>query len=373
MRIVLIGNYPPDRQQSMERFARMLEAGFKEAGHEVEVWRPCVWFGRVARSTSSGFGKWLGYVDKWLVFPLVLRWRRVTAGQSIYHVCDHSNAPYLAHLPPARTSITCHDVLAIRGALGHADAFCPASRFGKILQAWILGNLAKATRLAAVSEFTLNQLKELAPKQSQRADWRVIHNAYNGNFSPMDRDGAVKHLEKVGLRGDTPFLLHVGSDLPRKNRSLLLKMAAALGEGWAGSLCFAGRPMNPIMKREAAGLGLTDRIIEVVGPEHETLVALYSRCEAFVFPSYSEGFGWPVIEAQACGAPVLASENAPMPEVSGGAAIHLAPDDAQGFADGLLKLGDPSVRSELIQAGFENAKRFTPQRMIDAYLNLMAR
>jgi len=371
MRIILIGNYPPDRQQSMERFALMLEAGFREAGHDVEIWRPGNLFGHAAQITTFGYGKWLGYLDKWLWFPLVLRCRRLVAGQATYHVCDHSNAPYLAHLPKDRTSITCHDVLAIRGAFGHADAFCPASCFGVILQKWILGNLAKSKRLAAVSELTLKQLWELSAPHNPDAEWRVIHNAYNDEFFPMAQKVAAEHLEELGVHRDASYLLHVGSDLPRKNRSLLLQMTAAMGKRWNGKICFAGQAMDSALLAEATALGLLDRIVEAVRPDHKTLVALYSRCEAFVFPSYSEGFGWPVIEAQACGAPVLASNVEPMPEVSGRAALHIAPDDARAFADAFLKLRDPAVRSNLIQAGFENAKRFTPERMTAAYLDLM--
>jgi len=373
MRIILISNYPPDQQQSMERFAWMLESAFMKEGHQVEIWRPCPLFGCLAQTTTSGLGKWLGYLDKWLLFPLVLRWRRLRAGAAAFHVCDHSNAPYLAHLPRQRTSITCHDVLAIRGAFGHADAFCEASRFGKILQRWILGNLAQATRLASVSELTLKQLHELSTPRSHGAEWRVIHNAFNDEFFPMPPEAASAHLTAAGIQPDLSYLLHVGSDLPRKNRGLLLKMVAELGDRWQGKICFAGQAMDAALKAEAGALGLLDRIIEVTRPDHKTLVALYSRCEAFVFPSYSEGFGWPVIEAQACGAPVLASSVEPMPEISGGAAIHAGPDDAGAFADAFLTVRDPSVRAGLIQAGFENAKRFTPRKMTAAYLDLMAR
>lgn len=371
MRIILIGNYSADQQQSMERFALMLESGFMEEGHGVEVWRPCILFGRMAETTASGLGKWLGYLDKWLLFPLVLRWRSFRKGDVFYHICDHSNAPYLAHLPRHHTSITCHDVLAIRGAFDHSDAFCQSSRFGRILQRWILRNLAKSKRLAAVSDLTLRQLEELVPPRRAAAEWQVIHNAFNNEFSPMSPEAASTHLAAVGIQPDLCYILHVGSELPRKNRGLLLKMVAALGEAWHGKICFAGQVMDTALRAEAGQLGLLDRIVEVPRPDHSTLVALYSRCDAFVFPSYSEGFGWPVIEAQACGAPVLASHVEPMPEVSGGAAIHVGPDDARTFADALLVLRNPAVRADLIQAGFENAKRFTPRKMTAAYLDLM--
>lgn len=375
MRIILIGNYAPDRQESMLRFAQMLQGGFEQAGFESEIWLPTVLLGRMATNTYVGFGKWLGYLDKWILFPLIMRWRlrgQQDKSSYRYHICDHSNAPYLQHLPAAYTGITCHDVLAIRGGLGYADAFVPASRLGQFLQTWILNNLSRAKHLAAVSHFTLNQLRELAPQATSQQEWRVIHNAFNAKFWPMPAAQAWTHLQATGLHADTPFLLHVGSDLPRKNRALLLDMVAAMGSHWTGVICLAGDAPEPALLARAEALGLRQRIVSVKRPTHDVLVALYSTCAAFIFPSYSEGFGWPVIEAQACGAPVIASSIDPMPEVSGGAAIHASPDDAAAFAHAFLSIADGPARHELVQLGLANCKRYEPALMTAAYLELLS-
>lgn len=377
MRIVLIGNYLSDKQESMQRFAHMLNQGFLQAGFTSELWVPGSVFGRGASTTTVGIGKWLGYLDKWVVFPLLLRWRyfRITASQveTCFHICDHSNAPYLNHLPSHRTSITCHDVLAIRGGLGYADAYVPTSRLGKSLQAWILNSLSKSEKIAAVSRLTLSQLQALAPAASvNKRDWRVIHNAFNATFYPMPAEQAQALLSRIGFNPGIPFLLHVGSSLARKNRLLLLDMAALAGERWRGNICFAGEAIDAVLLQHADSLGLRARVVSVVKPDHATLVALYSTCTAFIFPSYSEGFGWPVIEAQACGAPVIASDVAPMPEISGGAAIHANPANAQEFADALISLENSFARDALIQQGFANCQRFEVQHMIAAYLDLLA-
>lgn len=374
MRVILIGNYLPDRQESMLRFAQMLESSFHQAGFTVETWLPKVVLGRLTNNTTAGLGKWLGYLDKWILFPLILRWRLRGRQDNNYryHICDHSNAPYLQQLPAAYTGITCHDVLAIRGGLGYADAFVPASRLGRVLQTWILNNLSRAQHLAAVSHFTLDQLRELAPNASSSSAWRVIHNAFNAKFWPMPAKQAWDCLQATSLSSDTPFLLHVGSDLPRKNRMLLLDMVVALGSSWTGVVCFAGAAPEPALLAQAEALGLRHRIVAVEGPTHEVLVALYSTCAAFIFPSYSEGFGWPVIEAQACGAPVIASSIAPMPEVSGGAAIHASPNDAAAFAQAFLEIAAGPARHELVQRGFANCQRYEPALMTAAYLELLA-
>ena len=373
MPIILIGNYPPDRQESMERFTQMLYTGFNKCGISTEIWKPSVFFGKFSKSTNAGVGKWLGYLDKWIVFPIQLRIKskKRNANNLRFHICDHSNAPYLSQLPPERTAITCHDVLAIRGALGYADAYCPASGPGKLLQKWILKNLSQANKIAFVSRTTLKQFQELASDSAIiNKRLRVIYNAFNDDFFPSGGRVSEKILDKTGLKQHTPFLLHVGSDLPRKNRRLLIDMVHSLGTRWNGSICFAGQPADEYLLAHAKSLGLGERIVSVVRPEHETLVALYSNCDAFIFPSFSEGFGWPVIEAQACGAPVIASNIEPMPEVSGAAALHADPANPGDFADAFLSLKDSATRSEIIKRGIQNSNRFDSRQMIKAYLDL---
>ena len=363
----------------MERFARMLLNGFTDGGYEVTIWRPVPLLGKPMNSTLSGFGKWLGYIDKWIAFPLLLRWRvlmlpKNKRKQTRFHICDHSNAPYRAHLPGQQTGITCHDVLAIRGALGDESAFCNASRTGVVLQKWILRNLLSMNQLAAVSQKTLGDLQALGKQSGQDSpsdsQWQVIPNAFNADFRPMEQGRAWELLNGAGLDPARPYLLHVGSALPRKNRKLLLHMVHALGDRWSGLICFAGQPLDPALRAEAERLGLTDRVVSIGKPDHETLVALYSTCSGFIFPSFSEGFGWPVIEAQACGAPVIASDIPPMPEVSGGAAMHGDPHDPKAFAEAFLKLQDEEARKALVEEGFENCRRFEMNTMIDRYLHL---
>lgn len=374
-KVILIGNYPPDNQQSMERFAQMLIKGFNTKGVETELWRPIVIFGSLVKSTKTGLGKWIGYIDKWLLFPLVLLWRtnmqRSRYGKSIFHICDHSNSPYLRSLPWARTAITCHDVLAIRGALGFKDAYCPATPAGVVLQKWILGNLENAKMLTAVSELTLNQLKELAIEDFSEKDWKVTHLGFNAEFSPLDQARRDALLKAAGLNTDLPYVLHVGSSLARKNRTMLVDVMYQLKDQWNGVVCLAGHPIDEGLRKRATELGVLDRIVSVVRPSHELLLALYNGAEAFMFPSFSEGFGWPVIEAQACGAPVIASNLAPMPEVSGGAALHADPYKPDEFAKALLKIhSDDAIRKSLIERGYKNIDRFGSERMINSYLSL---
>jgi len=376
IQIILIGNYSADRLESMDRFAHMLLTEFKRAGIKTEFWQPKVFFGVYAKSTISGFGKWLGYIDKWIINPFILHryvHKKISRSDNVYfHVCDHSNSPYLKYLPPNQSGVTCHDVIAIRGALGYADACNPASIFGKILQKWIRYYLTRAKFVASVSVFTLNQLKALKIKETNNGyfHWKVIHNSFNADFKPMTKEEVEILLTKTRKKFNKPFLLHVGSRLMRKNRKLLLDMIALLGFRWDGNICYAGEPIDEELSNYARSLGLEERIISIEKPDHLTLVALYNAATVFIFPSFSEGFGWPVIEAQACGTPVIASNIESLMEVSDGTALHADPSKPEQFAEAFLSLKNDVLKLELIENGFKNTLRFRPERMVNAYLDL---
>ena len=374
-RVILIGNYRPDGQESMLRFANLLADGFGQRGFATEILAPPPILARTQVCTARGWRKWIGYIDKWILFPRKLRRTAVKiledSGDNVrFHICDHSNAPYLAHLPQDRTAITCHDVLAIRGALGDAAAYCPASPTGVILQRWILGHLRRAKRIACVSQQTHRHLCEVAKAPAASCEWTVIHNALNADFKRIEPEEAGRILQRHGHIWTKPFLLHVGSSALRKNRGMLLRMVNLAGRRWQGNICFAGEPMGEDLIAQAGRLGLSNRVHEVTKPDHQTLCALYSLAHSVVLPSFSEGFGWPLVEAQACGAPVIASNIESLVEVSGGAALHADPDDAQGFVSSLFTLENETVRRTLQAGGLNNITRFSMDSMTDKYLAL---
>jgi glycosyltransferase involved in cell wall biosynthesis len=374
MKIILIGNYPLDRQESMEKFAIMLKTGFIQESINVDVWRPLPLFGLLL-SPFIKLSKWTGYMDKYLLFPFIILIKRFLlfdlSNKNVFHVCDHSNAMYIAYLPTNRTSITCHDVLAIRGALGFEDAFCSATTFGKILQNWILKSLNNYKTIISVSKITHLQLLELTNQIINPLRWKVINNAFNAEFTTLKASNSVELLNSVGLDVNIPYILHVGSALPRKNRKLLLEMIEELGDSWHGIVCFAGQRIDKDLNDYIQKKKLEGRIISIFKPNHQTLLALYQHCEAFIFPSYSEGFGWPVIEAQACGVPVIASNHEPMPDIGGGAAININPNDPKGFAHAFLQLQNSEYRDQVIERGIKNVQRFDKKIIITQYLELL--
>ena len=364
--VLLVGNYPPDRQESMLRFASMMENGLVSSGLSVSSVAPSSRF-LGTRSSVSGLGKWLAYLDKFVLFPRTLR-RRVERlpASCIVHVCDHSNAMYATTLANRKTVVTCHDLLAVRGALGD-DVDCPASRMGKVLQKWILRSLGRSGAVICDSRATENDFKKLLPNYRGRLGTILL--GQNGIFAPLPVAESVRRLSAIPqLNGSTPFILHVGSGLSRKNRETVLRTFARVHQHWPGLLVFAGGPLTGEQQRLVETLGLGHRVVSVTSVADPVLEALYNRAFALFFPSTSEGFGWPVIEAQACGCPVMTSDRTSLPEVAGPGALVRDPKDEAGYAEDIRSLCDASKRDAVVHAGFVNAQRFGTARMIEEYI-----
>ena len=373
MKIIIIGNYRKDKQESMNRFANMLYKGYKSKGLDVKKVRPIMILGMFFNETNKGLGKWFSYIDKYfftVIYLFFIRVRNIFIKDIFYHIADHSNAPYIFCFPKKKTVITCHDVLAIRGAFGDKSAYCDSTKAGAVLQYIILKSISRAKFIGAVSQATLDDLLALNININELKTrfWNVVYLGYNASFRRPDDAFIQTELKKAGLEKSVPYLLHVGSDLKRKNRAMLIKMLIELGDDFKGNVIFAGKPLENSVLELIHKNNLSDRVIVVVKPNHNLLISLYAGCEAFVFPSWSEGFGWPVIEAQVCGAPVIASDIQPMPEIAGNGAIYASPDSAISFADAYRKLKNSTQRLELIKLGFINTDRFSTNRMTTEYL-----
>ena len=373
MRVLLVSNYAPDRQESMQRFAAMLEAELRGLGHQVQLLRPRARLNR-AGAPAVGRAKWLGYLDKFLLFPLVLR--RAARHADVVHICDHSNAPYAHHCGATPHLVTCHDVLAIRSALGLVPQN-PTGASGKLLQCFILRGLNRARFVVCDSENTREQLLEvsnLAPAQTAR-----VFVGFNYPYSPMSAPEAAPLLREIApqLVGDdgaiAPYLLHVGGNQWYKNREGVLEIYRALREfnGEAPPLVMAGAPFTPAMNALVERHNLRD-VVGVCGVSNAQLRALYARAELFLFPSLAEGFGWPVVEAQACGCRVLTSDFRPLTEIGGDAAFYCDPTDTAKFARSIAQLlrQPAEVRAASIEAGLSNIQRFDPRVMTETYLRL---
>ncbi len=348
MKIVLLANYLPDRQESMQRYAALLEKLLASSGDEVEVVRPRAFFGRLW-PIAGGLGKWLGYLDKFVLFRLELgrhlaRLRRAGA-PFLVHVCDHSNAMYVPWLRGPQL-VTCHDLLAVKSALGLVPGQSTGWS-GRILQRWILRGLSRAGHVVCDSDATRSDLLALLPHQEATSEVVTLPLSYPfAPLSPEKSRSLLKNIAPAWWNESQPaprFLFHVGGNQWYKNRTGVLQIFAELRRAAPEEtadlkLVVAGKEPTPELLELVRAHGLDDAVLFPGTITDAQLQALYSSAAALLFPSLQEGFGWPVLEALACGCPVITSNRAPMNEVGGNAACYADPEDIPAFAQRLAEL-----------------------------------
>lgn len=370
MKILLIGNYAKDYQFSMQKFSACLEQGLFQQGHQIQALQPQAVFGRPFESTVTGIAKWLGYIDKYLLFPFTLR--KSAKWADVIHICDHSNAIYVSHIKKYTHLVTCHDLMAVRSALGEFEENDQIGKTGQLQQQWILKGLQAAGHIASVSNATRQDIMRLAKQPPENVT--VIHNGLNYAFNPVAKEQALALLAKYGITENMRFLLHVGGNQWYKNRKGLLAIFNQIIRQQPDTdlkLVMAGKPFTDELYRLIRQYDLQDKVIELTEPSTEELCALYSLATAFIFPSLCEGFGWPIIEAQACNALVFTSNREPMTEVGGDAAIYIdpeAPDHAASIITDTLDNND--LINKTLNANPSNLPQFSTELMVKKYLSL---
>jgi glycosyltransferase involved in cell wall biosynthesis len=228
-------------------------------------------------------------------------------------------------------------------------------RFGKrlywaSLRAMTALSLLLMRRAIAVSQY----VAETMPAGPRRAAPVVVHHGVAAVFSPPPNAGA---------RED--FLLAVGDLYVQKNLYTLIEAIALVRRQHPDIvLRIAGTEIDAdyaaALHRLVRERGLGDAIVFLGRRDLAELVELFRRCIAFVFPSTIESFGMPLVEAMACGAPVIASNTTAMPEIAGGAALLFNPAEPRDIAAAILRvLGDPALRQSLSERALIRAKTFS--------------
>ncbi|PPS42811.1 glycosyltransferase family 1 protein [Chroococcidiopsis sp. TS-821] len=363
MKILLIGNYLPDCQESMQRFADMLHTGLIQLNYEVRLLKPQPFFGKL-KVSNQGLSKWLGYVDKFVLFPQTIQ--QAITWADIVHICDHSNSIYTKYLQRVPHVVTCHDLLAVRSALGEIKEN-PTKWSGRKLQQMILRGLERSQRIVCVSQQTKKDLLRITSIEPSTIS--VIYDGLNYPYAPVPKVEMFARCQALGIDINFPFLLHVGGNHWYKNRLGVLAVFHHLKQHNSNIfLVMVGKPFTWEMQQFIQERGLETHVKELVAIENNDLRALYSAATALLFPSLQEGFGWPIAEAQACGCPVITSNRPPMTEVAGNAAIYIDPENPKAAAQEIAQ-HLPTI-SKLKQAGFVNVQRFAPQKMLESYIDV---
>jgi glycosyltransferase involved in cell wall biosynthesis len=257
-------------------------------------------------------------------------------------------APMLAPCPAV---VTIHDLSFIR----YPQLFRPANRL--YLTTMTRLSARRARRFIAVSAHTASESVKLLGIPKSRID--VVYHGVDPSFRPLPVEQVESFRRKMNL--PQRYVLCVGTLEPRKNHTRLVeafarlclrdtKLVLAGGKGWLYDELFA----------KVKVLGMSDHIIFAGYVGNEDLPLWYNAATAFAYPSLYEGFGMPILEAQACGTPVMTSTASSLPEAAGDGALMVDADDVTAIAAGLERiLTDEPLRGNLRERGLAHASQFT--------------
>ncbi|WP_298815698.1 glycosyltransferase family 1 protein [Chloroflexus sp.] len=236
-------------------------------------------------------------------------------------------------------------------------------------------SLRAARHVLAISHATRRDLVQWYGADPNRIT--VTHLGLSATFvSPVDPARIAVVRARYGLT-QRPYLLYIGTVQPRKNLGRVIEaLAHAIAAGYDLDLVIAGKRgwLSEPIERRSGELGIDHRVRFIGYVAEEDLPALLSGALAFIFPSLYEGFGMPVLEAMACGTPVITSAISSLPEVAGDAALLVDPRDTHAIAAAIMRLSDdPNLRAELRARGLARARQFTweacAQRTLEVLLD----
>ena len=300
--------------------------------------------------------KWAAYIDKYLIFQKRLKSTLEKSNQNLHltHIIDQSNAIYLRTIrktSSVKCLLTCHDLIAIRTALGEFPSAPQTSSSGKRLQSWIKDSLPLADFYACDSEETQKDLNRIVPLSLKSSE--VIH---LGTESDSTKQTNSQTLDFDPCQ--TIYLLHVGSAAWYKNRRAVFKSflrAKNYPYGKKLKLILVGpNPQTHEINTELC-ISLKKYSKDVICLEnisHATLIQLYLHAKLLLFPSFIEGFGWPPLEAANMGCSVITTKTGAIYELLGDNARYVDPVNQESI--------NKAVTDELERASTQRLKVSLP-------------
>ena len=217
----------------------------------------------------------------------------------------------------------------------------------------------KADKIIVVSENTKKDLIRLFKFLDSKI--KVIYHGVDSKFHPIEESSKIKFIKEKYKTGEN-FILYTGNIKPNKNVSRLIEALAIINKNRDIKLVIAGKKYAVYHKvlKEIEENNLNENVIFTEFVSDEDLVLLYNAATVFVYPSLYEGFGFPPLEAMACGVPVITSNTSSLLEVVGDAAITIDPYDVNGLASAITSvLENPDLQRELRIKGLLRAKSFS--------------
>lgn len=308
--------------------------------------------GRAGRSTA-----------RFITYPTVAR--RLDA--DLFHIADQGYAHLAAALPAHRVIVSCFDIIPLRGAATAAPYRVP--KVTELRCRLSFSFLRRVARVACASEATRQDVIRWARVDPRRAT--VIRLGVGDRFRPFSGQQR-RALALPGCPPSARVLLHVGSGPAYKNvegtLEVLARVRAVTGET---VLLRVGAGLTREQRALAGRLGVSRSVVELGWIEDERLLELYNSVDALIFPSHWEGFGWPPLEALACGTPTVVSDCPALLETVGDAALSAPATDPDALARAVLRIWDePELQATLRQRGLTRACDYSYARMARGYADL---
>jgi len=303
-------------------------------------------------------------LSRYLAYPLQARAHQGT----VNHIIDHGYAHLLHIIDPKRSVVTVHDLiplLAWKGVIpGLSYSHYP------FLNKVSLNALRKARAIIAVSNSTKNDLINYCKLPEEKIS--VIHNGLDNCFrsEPAGRRRALR--KTFGFPDESTHLILITGSLSYKNHSTSLRVVEQLQAICQNSVQLVRLGAdNHLLQSDLKGIRLNKPLLNLQSIDKQRLVDLYNSVDCLLFPSLYEGFGWPPLEAMACGTPVVTSDAGSLPEIVGNAALMASPNDVGGLCEAILTmLEDSAKRREFVRRGLENAARFSWERCASAIMDI---
>ena len=319
-------------------------------GLETDNWRLKIQGDRVRFRTLPLSDDWAARLWHRLRLPIPVE--TITGALDIFYSPDFV-------LPPTRratrTLLTVHDL----SFLYYPEHFVP--KLVSYLNQVVPRSVNRADRVLADSEATRTDLITHLGTPPDKVD--VLYGGVDPRFRPEPEPRERERLQDRYDIGDRPYVLAVGTLQPRKNYVRLIRAFSQLtnqqppqlliagGRGWLHENIFAEAEKH------------SDRVHILGFVDDADLPALYRNATLFAFPSLYEGFGFPVLEAMACGVPVVCSNASSLPEVAGDAALLIEPSNTDELAAAMARaLEDTDLRRDMVARGFVHAAQFTWER-----------
>jgi glycosyltransferase involved in cell wall biosynthesis len=338
LRVGIISDYLEEGWTSMDAIAEMLVEtlqAFRLPDIEAVLIRP-PFIRRIGHAFSSRLGFNADrFLNRFIEYPKYVR--RIRTRHDIFHIIDHSYGHLVHDLPSKRTLIACHDLDTFECVLKTYS--CHKSRIFKAMTRRILRGLQSAAVVSCDSYATRNEIlaQQLVPMDRLVVNRNGVHPAYSPRRDPI-YDERVRAL--LGPTSSAALdILHVASTIPRKRVEKLLQIFAAVREHYSSvRLIRVGGTFTRSQTELVEKLQINDSIVEMPRLERRALASVYRRATMLVTPSAAEGFGLPVVEAMACGTPVIASDIPVLHEIGGATVDYRPVDSIDDWVKGILAL-----------------------------------